>query len=193
MGGVVSGGSGLPSIGLREGTYRSGLYYVLGEGGDSTQSPLNNTMYATRFPVLRPCSLDRIGIEVITAGETGATIRMGIYGDDAEGDYPGALLADYGTVAATSTGRKEFTISQAIGVGLWWVVICVQNNAGAPATEVKMTSGYTPGAGGAFSDTSNLFAGGYKENTAATTGALPATFPTTENSTRTHKSYVRIV
>ena len=192
MAGVVSGGA--VSFVLREGIYRSGLYYTIAEGGDSTQSPVNNTMYATRFPVLRAVTLDRIGIEVITAGQAGATIRFGIYADDTtESNYPGALVADYSTAASDATGRKEVTISQALSVGLYWVVICVQNNSGAPATEVKMTSGYNPGAGGLFSDMSNLFSGGFKENTAGTTGALPATFPATENATRSHKAYVRIV
>jgi hypothetical protein len=176
----------------REGVYRSGCYYVLCEGGDSTQSPLNNTMYAVRLPVWRAVTLNLIGVEVITAGESGATVRLGIYSDETiQGCYPGALLLDAGTAAADSTGRKDITISQRLPVGLYWAVVCVQNNSGTPATEIKMTSGYTPGAAGLYSDLVNTFSGGFKENTQATTGALPATFPATENSTRQPKIYVR--
>lgn len=176
----------------REGLYRSGGYYVLAQGGDSTQSPVNNTMYATRFPVWRAATFNAIGIEIITAGQTGATVRLGVYSDEpTQGVYPGALVADFGTMAADSTGRKDFTISQYLSVGLYWAVVCVQNNPTTPATEIKMTSGYTPGAAGLYSDLVNLFSGGFKENTAATTGGLPATFPLPENSTRQSKIYVR--
>lgn len=189
----MSGFLAAPTLTPRDGIYRTGCYYNLAEGGDSSQTPLNNTMYATRLPVAKPCTLDRIGIEVTIVGEAGSLLRLGIYRDDAtQGNYPGSLLLDAGTVVGDVIGRKEVTISQALAVGLYWVVVCAQS---APTTQptIKMTSGYSPGAGGLFSDLSNLFSGGFKENTAGTSGALPSTFPATENSTRMHKAYVRIV
>lgn len=59
-------------------------------------------------------TIDRIGIEVTTAAAT-ATIRLGLYEDNA--GAPGDLIADFGTVSATTTGVKEITISQAVSKG----------------------------------------------------------------------------
>lgn len=86
------------------------------------RSIIQNRLYAMPFPVLRPITVDRIAIEVSTAGAGGAAIRLGIY-NNGTNLTPGTLLLDAGTVDATSTGLKAITISQALTKGIYWLVL----------------------------------------------------------------------
>jgi hypothetical protein len=174
--------------------YRSGgMYYVLAEGGDSTQSPVANTMYVARPLDLWQPTLDiaGLGIEVITA-EASTVLRLGVWAEEElEGGFPGKLVLDAGVtgMAGTSMGRKDNTLAtplRLVGPARYYFSVCVQGGAGT--LEVKMTSGYTPDAAGQYSDLTNLFSGGYKAST-TTTGALPASFPGTPSSSRTPKIY----
>lgn len=175
--------------------FRSGgMYYLLPEGGDSTQSPVANTMYSVPLDLWQSTlDIDLIGIEVITS-EAGTTLRLGVWEDEqTEGGFPGKLILDAGVtgMAGTSTGRKDNTLATPLrlrGPARYHFSLCVQGGAGL--LEVKMTSGYTPGAAGKYSDLVNLFGGGYKAES-TTLGALPTTFPTPPSSSRMPKIYIR--
>jgi len=86
-----------------------------------------DSLKAMPFPVPRPITLDRIAIYVTTAGGAGAEMRLGIYNDGVN-LYPAGLLADYGTIDATTTGIKAIIINQALAKGMYWLA-CVCNDA----------------------------------------------------------------
>jgi hypothetical protein len=81
----------------------------------------------------RTITLASIGIEVTTGGTAGAVVRLGIYNVATDGNLPGALLADYGTVVATGTGFQEKIIpgNQVLAPGIYFLAAATQ---GAAAT-----------------------------------------------------------
>ena len=66
-----------------------------------------DTLKATPFLCPRRLTLGGIAIRVTTTG-TATLARLGIYKDDGN-FYPGALLADFGTVGIGTTGLKEIS------------------------------------------------------------------------------------
>lgn len=172
---------------------QGGIYYVLAEGGDSTQSPVANTLYTGRRLDLWQPSLDiaGMGIEVITS-EASTVLKLAWWEDEEiQGGFPGKLVYEASTtgMAGTSTGRKDNTFARPLrltGPASYHASVCVQGGAGT--LEVKMTSGYSPGTGGKYSDLVNAFSGGYKAES-TTTGAMPAIFPTPPSTSRTAKIY----
>jgi hypothetical protein len=179
---------------------QGGNYYVLAEGGDSSQTPVNGAVYATPLPVWQSSvEIAALGLQVLIVGDAGSKIRLGIYVDeDLQGGAPGGLLVDAGTIngdqVSPDDGRQEITFSPSLrlnGPAMYWAVLCVQ---GAPSVQptIKMTSGYTPGAAGKFSDLVNLFSGGYKREETGLTGALPTVFTTSVYSySRQAKLYIK--
>jgi hypothetical protein len=144
--------------------------------------------FAGAMPVHDPHSFDRIGVEVTTAGSTGAVIRLGLYAERGDG-HPGDLVVDAGTVDATTTGLKEITInSQASGPWTWIVVV----SQGAAATQpvvrgltgqmVPLGHSNPPGA-------ANL--SGVVSPAGSLAGALSSTFPTSGAAGIISNAYVR--
>jgi len=81
-------------------------------------------------------SIDRLSLEVTAAGTAGALIRLGLRADSTTTPVtPGALLADFGTVSGTATGRQESAVLGApvavtAGTVYWLTATC----QGAPTT-----------------------------------------------------------
>ena len=98
----------------------------------ATQTLTANRLYATPFWVARAMTVDRIAIEVATAGAAGEAARLGIY-KDGTNLYPGDLVVDAGTVAVDSTGIKTVTISEALTKGLYWVAVVSDGTPGIRA------------------------------------------------------------
>lgn len=97
-------------------------------GSVSTAAMVADTLrYAPMF-VVTPITLDRIGLEVTTAGAAGKVLRLGIYNADLNWQ-PTSLVLDAGTVAADSTGQKLITINQALPAGRYLLVL---NTDGTP-------------------------------------------------------------
>ena len=70
-------------------------------------------------------TLDRIAAEVTTAAAS-QNIRLGLYRNKTgEADiYPGALLADSGSISSGTTGVKSYSLSQALEPGkIYWLVL----------------------------------------------------------------------
>jgi hypothetical protein len=89
-----------------------------------------NTAFAT--PLFLPSSFtaDRIGIWCQTA-ETAAFVRLGIYSNGSN-DRPDSLIVDAGQVDCTATtGAKLATISQALTLGIVWLVAVPQGASSA--------------------------------------------------------------
>jgi hypothetical protein len=185
-----------PFIRYRQG----GVYYVLAEGTGSNQTPVNGSVYATPFPLWQPTlDIAALGLQVITAGDAGSKIRLGFYEDEElQGGGPGKLVADGGTIngdqVSPDDGRQEVTFSPALrlsGPAMYWAALCVQSAPSVQPT-IVMTTGYTPGAPGKFSDLVNAFSGGIKREEAGLTGALPSVFTSTVfSSSREAKLYIK--
>lgn len=112
---------------------RAGTYHVPPQTA-ATASFGNGNARAVPIWLPRAVTLDRIGLEVTTAGATGALYRLGIFDDDGNG-LPSTVRLDAGTVDAATTGAKELTISHLLGPGLFWLAGAQQ---GAPATNATV-------------------------------------------------------
>ena len=142
-------------------------------------SPNFNTLASFAFstgelyytPVWLPVAItaDRLAINV-QSGIASGTTRLGIYSSTSAG-VPSSLILDAGTVATTSSGVKEITISQALTPGLYWLAAVNQTAAA--------TLYYYPTANNSvmylYGSTSTAFGHkvAYKES--SVTGALPST------------------
>lgn len=111
----------------------SSTYYFSNLNNHSGNTLAASTGGATgghlRFvPVLiaEDMTIDRIGLEVTTAS-AGATIRLGLYEDNA--GAPGDLIADFGTVSGAAVGVVEATISQALTKGRVFAAWVPSNNS----------------------------------------------------------------
>jgi hypothetical protein len=85
-------------------------------------------MYLQPFVVAVSCTMTSISVEVTTAGEASALLRLGVYSDEEAAHTPLAmdLVADFGTVAAATTGVKSASGSQALTPGRYWVGVVPQ-------------------------------------------------------------------
>jgi hypothetical protein len=129
------------------------------------------------FVLLKGATLAKLVADVVTAGEAGATYRMGVYADDGTG-YPGALAWDTGSVAADTTGTKEVGSNVTLLPGLYWVGGAVQNVVTTQPNMRVVGTAVTPQASlGTSLPAGGLSSLGYLQT--AVTGALPATFTTT--------------
>jgi len=86
----------------------------------------DDTMYLVPIFISDSFTIDRIAVEVTTAAAT-ATVRLGLY--SSVDNVPSALIADFGTVDASTTGVKEKTISQAVTKGLVWAAYVCSNSS----------------------------------------------------------------
>jgi len=116
----------------------------------SNMTIVADTIYAIPFVVARALTIDRLGVDIMTAAAAGKVARLGIYLDGTN-LYPGALLLDAGTVTVDATGSRTITVSQALTKGLYWLGFV---SDGAPGA----TKGYAPPSilgqyGGLFSTT----------------------------------------
>lgn len=113
-----------------------------GCSGSSNSTLVADTIYY--LPIIVPeDTYTAIGMNVWT-GQSGATIRLGIYNLNSGGG-PGSLLLDAGTIdASTGGGIKEIAISQNLK-GKYWVC-CITTTAGVSVTHsTAIRLGYLPG------------------------------------------------
>lgn len=151
-------------------------YYYGPSGGQSALAATANQLLAVPFYLGATKTFDRIAAEITSAGAGGTpTVRLGIYSNRADYDYPDALVLDAGTVAATATGLAAITINQQLQPGLYWLVLAAQ---GATTTQpsVRAVAGFSDRIGMTTpAGVDSLMA----YTVAGVTGALPATFPAT--------------
>uniref|UniRef100_A0A6M3Y024 Uncharacterized protein n=1 Tax=viral metagenome TaxID=1070528 RepID=A0A6M3Y024_9ZZZZ len=81
-----------------------------------------NVLYASPFYIARKLTVDRIAINVITAGIAGTRGRLGIYNLDTN-LYPGALIVDGGEVAVDAVAVVAATINQALTKGIYFTAL----------------------------------------------------------------------
>lgn len=154
--------AGVPAM-----NYVTGQYY--GIPGPRTTSAANTNGSLTWFPFRCDSTHTFTGIacEVTSAGGTGAVVRLGLYAD-ASGK-PGTLVTDYGTIDATSTGRKAITgLTIALTPGWYWLAAVVQ---GTPTPVPTMRVAGATILEGAPIQNGVQSGGGWNESTSVT-GAL---------------------
>lgn len=158
----------------------SGQYIYTSSPGSSSSNQLSNqTLRLYPWVVEKTLTIDRIGYEIATAGQSASKFRVGIYQDDGN-CYPGALLLDAGQGAADATGTVSITVSStALQPGLYWIG-GVPQAAATTAPFLRCASNWTPpvNPGQGTSPPVSAF-NGFTE--ASVTGALPATFTTTRS------------
>jgi Collagen triple helix repeat (20 copies) len=96
------------------------LWYASGTPGSSAAPFADNMMYYVPFPVQSGIALDRIGIYLQGAGQSGALIRLGVYADSG-GGLPGARLVDAGTVDGANAIFQRKTIALTPTDTLLWL------------------------------------------------------------------------
>lgn len=103
---------------LRTGAYSLGLF---GSGTPATSTLSAGNAYVRPFWLNTTRTFDRIGVNVATAATAGSggTIACAIYQPGL--GMPGAFVLETATVSSETTGAKEFTITQTLTPGPWWV------------------------------------------------------------------------
>jgi hypothetical protein len=146
--------------------------YVWVPAPTSTQAAANNTL--TAVPVfLPPGWIDRLCCEVTAAGSAGSVVRLGAYKFNPTGFPVGALLADGGTVDATTIGAKEVTVSIYHPGGLIFLAGVAQGGPTTnPTLRIFSQPQYVPHGSLTSASTRNCWQGG-------ASGALPDPYPTT--------------
>jgi collagen triple helix repeat protein len=96
------------------------LWYASGTPGSSFVPFADNMMYYVPFPVQSGVALDRLGIYIQGAGQSGALVRLGVYADSG-GGIPGARLVDAGTIDGASAIFQKKTISLTPTDTLLWL------------------------------------------------------------------------
>jgi len=121
-------------VGIPEGRGKGGIWTLpsipgVEISGVGTSGLTANRLYYYPIYVATPITLDRIAIEVTTAGAAATKARLGIYNANVNWQ-PTTLVLDAGTVAVDTTGLKAITISQTLPAGRY--LLCLVSN-GAPA------------------------------------------------------------
>ncbi len=102
---------------------QTGTYYPFRSIRGAANTVMSaNTLYGVPLLIPRNLTVDRIAIDIQSAGAGGTHARLGIYYNGTN-MYPGALLLDAGTVVSDATGVHYITISQALPAGLYWGAI----------------------------------------------------------------------
>ena len=136
---------------------------------------------AVPFVLPNTLTLSHVGLEVVTAGDAGSTVRVAIYGDTGYA-YPGSLLIEAsGAIDGASATVQELACAVTLNGGtLYWIASVLQN-----ATVVQPTLRILahppmagPTVGGLPAASTNLV--GYQQT--AVTAALPTTFTTTAST-----------
>ena len=154
----------------------SGQYAAIkGSSGSSTFTVTVGRMYGQPL-VVSTGTLDRIGAEVTAGGGASSVIRLGIYNHNYTTGLPSSLVLDAGTIDGNAVAVQEITISQAVTVGVYWLVAVAQGTGTpsmrTPAVPVgqKVFATATAAAGTTIA---NAHIGGRSQDSVS--GALPST------------------
>lgn len=156
--------------------WATGYYYLPGDVRD-TLVPTLNQMYAVPMEVWS-AALDRIFVEVTSAGTAGSVVRLGVYTPNATTGLPDALLVDAGTIDGTSATAQEKTIalSSLVPGQIVWVAAVAQ--VAAPTVRaLSATNGHPMVGATTMSSTIGASVKGAYYTAATVSGALPSTFP----------------
>lgn len=121
----------------------SGLYYGAPGADITTVVPAEASMRGLPVIIGKAATVVRVGLDVSSAGTSGAVIRLGLYRYNAATDSL-ALLVDAGTIDGTSATYQELTISTAVEPG--WIVFPVAVAQGGAGTRPTVRATFAGGA-----------------------------------------------
>ena len=122
----------LSTLGTSSLGFQSGQYYAPPSSGNVTLTPANQLVHYVPFYVSTTTTFDRIAVRTATGFSGTATVRLGIYNNDAATGKPSTVNLDAGTVSCTATGViYTITINKSLNAGWYWLAFCTQ---GAAAT-----------------------------------------------------------
>jgi hypothetical protein len=112
-------------------------------------------------------TIKSLTVQVTTGGSAGAVSRLGVYAAAASG-VPGTLIADAGTVAATSVGFQTLSgLNIAVPAGLNWLAHACQGATASVQIVNYVSAGGYESTASSYSATPQM---------TSITGALPGTF-----------------
>lgn len=153
---------------------RPGWYHTAPRSNTNNTFGMGATRRGQRVTFGRDCVLDRVAINVVTAGSAGSVVRLGLWREARDGSS-WDLVLDCGTVDTTVTGIREATINQPVLGGETYVLTA--EGQGAPTTAPVLhgtTSAPDPRIGDGSAATVITNSGcGVQGN--SSTGALPTT------------------
>jgi len=162
-------GGGYPTQGYHPTRY----YYGAGFGGSSDGvATTAGRMYAHPFIVGDDVTFTKVGVSVTTSHAS--SVRLGLY--EWENGEPTNLIADYGTVSASTTGEKEISISQALSGGIYALVALVEGTPSIARMETPTGSTLVENLTGSTS--SSVSGQTCPVRNSVTWGALPSVFGT---------------
>lgn len=132
------------------------------------------TLRVAAYYISQACTVAQAAAEITAAGTAGNVLRLGIYADS--GGKPGALVADWGTIAADAVAgfAKVTGLSTALAPGLYWVGGVVQGATTQPTVRTIASSQYAGSLGSADPAIGTVFGAGWFVT--GVTGALPGSF-----------------
>lgn len=161
---------------------------VVSSGAASQAVISTNVDFANVCPIVmhRKLLLTEVSIVVTTAGGGGTVVRVGLYAAN-EAFVAGSRIVDWGTLAATSTGRKALAISTSVDVGNYLVVTAI-NSTSAQLVQQRVNAmtlaGTFVGVGFVGSSTVGVsYYASYNGNAAV--NGLPATLGTVSTPSNT--------
>lgn len=149
--------------------FRSGLYTSQLHTSRTTTNlvSLLNYLHFAPIWVAQTVTVDRLGVEVTSAGSAGSVMRVGIYNNNS--GVPGTLAVSTSALATTSTGLKEEAVSQQLTPGLWWLATVAQ--VAGPTVRATATSSVGLPSPSAYVASANVYTTWVQ---ASVTGALPS-------------------
>lgn len=170
------------------------FFFHASPGSAGTAAHANGVLRLSPYMVFKTTTLDRIGVEVATAGDVGSLVRIGIYADSGN-SVPGARVVDAGTVLGDSVTTQVLTISVTLAPGLYWMGAVGQNVTTTGPTLRIVGSTWMPPAlmspGTTSLPGSNATINGYVQN--SVTGALPSAFTQGSTTTSSPRMILRAV
>jgi hypothetical protein len=114
--------------GLGVGLKPKSTFYIRNSSSNSSLTATLNRLYYSPIWIFEAGSFDRIATRTSTTFSGSGVMRLGIYNDN--GDQPGTLVLDAGTVSPTAASTNyEITIDQALSKGRYWLATVSQTNA----------------------------------------------------------------
>lgn len=156
----------------------STYFYTTSPTSSSTAGLTVGSLRVAPWLVRRTVRISELLADVVTAGEAGSQVRVGVYKDDGAGK-PGALVVDSGAFAGSAPGVFGASFAGVtLKPGLYWIGAVTQNAATTQPIMRTIGAGWSPdvpvGAGATLPGTAGIAMGWQGGGIA---GALPATFP----------------
>lgn len=112
--------------------YVAGQYYYCNSyAATSTGASANGVLRVSPWVVTGSVVVDRLFIELTSAGDANSVVRLGIWANDSSTGKPSTLVLDAGTISTGSgnagnvtggtPGVYEIAVSKALTPGLYWV------------------------------------------------------------------------